>query len=162
LIGLAAFWLGHWHGTRQVAPAPPRAAALPVSDVGRDRILFTEIGNHLEQSERALIELVHRTNIQGQDAALEQSVASELLAANRLYRRTAAGRNDLAVARVLEELEPILAELAHSPANGPSAEFADLQQRVENDGLLFKLKVIRSKVVAREHETARQLAGHPS
>lgn len=162
LICLAAFWLGHWHGTRPPARAPLRAASLPITDQGRDRILFTEIGNHLEQSERALIELVHRKIDQGNEPDLEQSVARELLAANRLYRQTAAGRNDLALARVLEELEPILAELAHNSANVPPSEFADLQQRVETDGLLFKLKVVRSKVVAREQETARHLAGDPS
>ena len=47
-----------------------------------------------------------------------------------------------------------------------AAEVGDLEHFLDGsdprDGLLFKLKVIRSKVLAREQETARQLAGHPS
>ena len=51
------------------------------------------------------------------DMSLEQSRAEQLVAANRLYRQTAASTGDAAIASVLDDLERVLVDIAASPNN---------------------------------------------
>ena len=69
---------------------------------------------------------------------------------NRLYRQTARFTGQTAVAGVLEELERVLLDIAHSPSEISARELEDLRQRLESEGILFKIRVLRSNV-HREH-----------
>jgi hypothetical protein len=89
------------------------------------------------------------------DIAASQRSAEELAAANRLYRQAAARAGEPAVASVLEDLERVLIEIAHSPSPASSAEVARLQERIESKGLLLKVRVIGSHVREKEKEVAR-------
>lgn len=115
----------------------------------RDRILLVVVGDHLDESERMLIEL---TNITAKsddvDVTTEQQRAGELLATNRLYRRTALDRGEDRVATLLDELEPVLLQIAHGPAQLTPEELHKVQKRVETKGLVFKLRVLRADVRA--------------
>lgn len=97
-----------------------------------ERLAFAA-DSHLERSSRLLREVAN-----GEDVG--EKPATELVATNRLYRVMAerAGASD--VARLLDALEPILLELEH----GGDADA--IRKRIEEQELLFKLRVIRSRV----------------
>ena len=67
----------------------------------RDRILLVVVGDHLDDSERMLIELTNLTAKTDVDVTTEQQRAEELLVSNRLYRRTALDRGEDRVATLL-------------------------------------------------------------
>lgn len=112
----------------------------------RDRILLVVVGDHFDESERMLVELTNLTPDGETDIATEQKRAEELLASNRLYRRTATDRGEENVATLLDELEPVLMQIAHAPSQVSANELRRMQKRVEAKGLVFKLRVVRAGV----------------
>lgn len=112
----------------------------------RDRILLVVVGDHFDESERMLVELTNLTPDGDTDIGNEQKRAEELLASNRLYRRTATDRGEDNVATLLDELEPVLMQIAHSPSQVSADELRRMQKRVEAKGLVFKLRVVRAGV----------------
>lgn len=110
------------------------------------RILLVVVGEHFDQSERVLVELTNITPDGKTDITTERERAEELLASNRLYRRTALDRGEEDVATLLDELEPVLLQIAHSPSQVSAEELRAMQKRVETKGLVFKLRVVRADV----------------
>ena len=133
----------------QVATQQPGNPATPVtqpsSQQQRDRVLLVVVNDHFDRSERVLVELTNITPTNGNvDIGAERAVAEELLTSNRLYRRTALDRGEESVATLLDELEPILLQIAHAPEDMPADELRRIQKRVEAKGLVFKLRVLRN------------------
>lgn len=121
----------------------------------RERILLVAVGDHLERSQMVLAELSNAPEAKGKlDITDEREMAQELLDDNRLYRQTAHKTGDTTVANVLDDLERVLIEIAHSPNQVSGSQLADLQQEIESRGLLFKVRVLGSRV--REQEVAPQ------
>lgn len=110
------------------------------------RILLVVVGEHFDQSERILVELTNLTPQGDTDITTERERAEELLASNRLYRRTALDRGEEDVATLLDELEPVLLQIAHAPSTVGADELRAIQKRVEAKGLVFKLRVVRADV----------------
>jgi hypothetical protein len=121
----------------------------------RERILLVAVGDHLERSQMVLAELSNAPEGKGQvDISDERARAEDLLDDNRLYRQTAHTTGDTGVASVLDDLERVLMEIAHSPAELSSDQWEQLRQEIRDRGLLFKVRVIGSQV--RERERAPQ------
>ena len=176
LSWLSLSWLGISFPARQWA-APALVAALivaaflagryyPKAPAGaqtagqvRERILLVAVGDHLERSQTVLLELVNAQPGQSLDVASERLRAGDLVAENRLYRQTAARTGDNRVASVLADLEPVLLEIAHGPDRLTPEEVENLRQRIEGDGILFKVRVVGSTVRRREEKAAPQNAG---
>jgi len=59
------------------------------------------------------------------------------------------------VASVLDELERVLVEVANAPDRLSPVETKELARRIESRGLLFKVRVIGSRVKEREIEAGR-------
>lgn len=132
-----------------VAPASTQNAQQQQSG---DRILLVVVGEHFDESERMLVELTNITPKNGMaDISGERARAEELLAGNRIYRTSAEGRGAGDVATLLDELEPVLLQLAHAPSRVSAEELHAMQKRVETKGLVFKLRVVRADV----HREAR-------
>lgn len=113
----------------------------------RDRVLLVVVSDHFDRSERILIELTNLTPTEDNvDIGAERAAAEELLASNRLYRRTALDRGEESVATLLDELEPVLLQIAHAPDDMSADELRRIQKRVEAKGLVFKLRVVRNDV----------------
>ena len=125
--------------------AQPAATAAPTQQ-SRDRILLVVVGDHFDESERMLVELTNLTAKDNIDVSTEQARAEELLASNRLYRTTALDRGEDRVATLLDELEPVLMQIAHGPSEMSQDELQKIQKRVETKGLVFKLRVLRADV----------------
>jgi len=145
---VAAFLAGRYYPKSQ--PAVQTANAGQV----RERILLVAVGDHLERSQTVLLELVNAQPGQSLDVASERERAGDLVAENRLYRQTAARTGDTRVASVLDDLEPVLLEIAHGPDRLTPEEVESLRQRIEGDGILFKVRVVGSTVRHREEKAA--------
>ncbi len=135
--------------------APPAA---PLSAPVRERILLVAVGDHLDRSQTVLVELTNADPSQPLDIAPEQRLAQELVGANRLYRQTAVKAGEMGVADVLDDLERVLLEIAHSPTDLKAAELKTLQQRIAARGILFKVRVVGSRVREREKEAVGPMA----
>jgi hypothetical protein len=129
---------------RQTQTAQP-VSNTPNTQAQRDRILLVVVNDHFDRSERVLVELTNLTPQEGPiDIDAERAVAEELLTSNRLYRRTALDRGEESVATLLDELEPVLMQIAHAPNDMTADELRRIQKRVEAKGLVFKLRVVRN------------------
>jgi hypothetical protein len=120
----------------------------------RERILLVAVGDHLERSQMVLAELDNAPEGKGKlDISGERQVAEDLLDDNRLYRLTARTTGDNSMASVLDDLERVLLEIAHSPSEISSEQLKDLRTQIESRGLLFKVRVLGSE--ARDAESHR-------
>lgn len=122
------------------APDEPPAAALSAG--ARERVLLASVVDHLGSSERLLADLVNHEDEAAGDE--ERAFAAALLESNRLYRSAAERAGQRRIVALLDQLEPVLAELAHAPAAG--APLDDVRRRVEDDALLFKVRILGGRL----------------
>jgi hypothetical protein len=114
----------------------------PIPETVRERILLVAVGDHLERSQRLLVELVNAECASDVDISQSRPLARALAADNRVYRRSAATSGQEALTGVLDELERVLLELANGPDNLSAAELADFRKHIEGRGLLLKVRVL--------------------
>lgn len=111
-----------------------------ISEKARERVLLISLSDHLEQSQIVLANVANAAPGTA-DLADERDRAHELLGANRLLRQTAARLGDYADAALLDELERVLLDVANSPVHSSPADVERVQQRIEQEGLLFRVRV---------------------
>jgi hypothetical protein len=149
---VAAFLAG------RMFPTVARRPAAPVETVADKQagegVLLVAVGDFLERSQMVLIELTNANPDGKPDISAEQERAADLLNENRLYRQTALHTGNTAMAGVLDELERVLVDIAHQPAQMAPADLETLQQRLNSAGILFKVRVLGSNVKNRQ-EPAR-------
>ena len=127
---IVAFYLG-----RHSRPEPETYALRPEV---RERLLNAALADHLDRSQRVLMELV---NSRGGDASLDTATIEDVVAANRLYRLAAQRQGDQRTVAVLEDLERLLVEAA----NGAPGEADTLKRRVDDTELLFRVRTVRER-----------------
>ena len=153
VIIVAAFVAGRI--TRPKQPGPTEVVNKQ-SPSGKDRVLMVAVGDHLDRTEMILVELAN-TRAEGKvDISAERDFAQSLVNENRRYRPTAKRDKDPEIANVLDEVERVLIDIAHHPDSVSGKELEELQQRIESQGVLFKVRVIESKVKARGRAEAGQ------
>src|SRR4029453_18214630 len=103
-------------------------------------------GGHVDGARGALGEVVAAPATGVLDVTSEQTRANDLIADNRLYRQTASRQGDPAVTGVLEELERLLLDVAHGPSRLTPDDLALLRHRIEEKGVLFRVRVIGSNL----------------
>lgn len=130
----------------------PSTAPLVVSQQASKRVLLAAVGDHLDRSEAVLVELIN-SPATAAETAREGARAEELLAANRLYRISAAASGERTLTDVLDELERVLLEVSHAAASASPEELARLRSRLE-EGVLFKIRVLETRVRERGGEVA--------
>ena len=141
------------------APGPAPAAAATTGEQMRERILLTEIGEHLDRSQMALVELVSVDEDASADISADRSRAEQLLADSRLYRQTADDTGDVALSQMLDEIERVLTDVAATPESGSSQDLADVRRRIESRDLLFKVRVVASQLRERQKAPFQRQAG---
>ncbi|HEX7151385.1 MAG TPA: hypothetical protein VF618_07835 [Thermoanaerobaculia bacterium] len=162
---IAVFFLGQWWNARNATATAPLQAShnrpaggseVRTAPEGADanagsRILLVVVSDHLESSERMLLEVANADPERGLRNPADR--AGELVASNRIYRQTAAQRGDARIANVLSDLEPILVELSHAGTTIDGEELQQLQERIDAKGLLFKVRVssARDEAPVRTH-----------
>ncbi len=139
-------------GTPPPAQAPaagPQASSADRRQV-QEQVLLVAVGDHLERSQMALVELVNSAGGPTVDISDEQQRARDLVAENRLYRQTAVTTGEPGVASVLDDLERVLVEVANGPSTMSAAEFDRVRKRIEQQGIIFKVRVFGERVRAGE------------
>lgn len=129
----------------------------------RQGVLLVAVSDHLDHAQMVLMEFVNTDGDQGKTGAAaatinisnEQQRAQELLASNRLYQQTAQQTGDAELENILNALEPVLLEIAHSPEELSSQQFQEIQQRIRDAGILFKVRVVNSDVREKERLLAQ-------
>jgi hypothetical protein len=150
---VVAFVIGrYWQPHRETAPAVETAQS-GARDTLRERILLSALGDHFDRTEAVLVELASSTPAEPVDISGEQRRAHDLLAATRIYRRAAAEAGDRTVGDVLEALERVLVEVEVSPSQLSAYELRSLQKRIDEQELLFKVRVASAGVREREQST---------
>jgi hypothetical protein len=148
LIG-TAFWAGRLFERRH--RETNLALQAPPSQPGR--VVLLVVRDHLDRSERLLVELDHAGHFARVDGGPLAREAADLLEDNRLYRQTAATSRDPALAQLLDQLDRVLVEVAHEPAALQGGGLARMREQMNLDGLLFELRVVRDRPNKNQKET---------
>ncbi|MBZ5553282.1 MAG: hypothetical protein LAO21_11225 [Acidobacteriia bacterium] len=131
-------------------PRPEVSPPQVISAKAQDRIFLLAVGEHLDRSQRVLLELLNTPSDEPVNITAEQQRVEDLVAANRIYRQTATRAGEPGIANVLDDLERVLLEIARGPSELSAADLKEVRQRIENQGILFKVRVTDSTVHERE------------
>jgi hypothetical protein len=104
------------------------------------------LSDHLDRSERLLVELKHADTGSEEMVSPLRDEARSLLAANRVCRQNAKKNDDPALAAALARLDHLLVELANQKGGLNAASLARLQDEMNSDSLLFEVRVLRSRI----------------
>ena len=151
LVG-AAFFAGRLSSPAGTGSDPSIAA----KEI-RERILLVDLGEHLDRSQMVLVELITKDDTV--DVRGERAQAEQLLAANRLYRETAAAAGETAYGDLLDELERVLVEVAAAPDHLSEQELNDMKRQIEAKGLLFRVRIVSTRIRDRQQESIERRAG---
>jgi len=146
-IAIAAFVAGRW--TTVPEPAPDSPIVADGTELAPERVLLGAAGEHLDRSQRVLVELLN-AEPDGPMTVSERERAADLVAASRLIRQSASDAGETALADVLGDLERVLMELANGTDDDTAAELRQLRQRIESRGILFRMRVVGSDMRERE------------
>jgi hypothetical protein len=157
ILAAGSYWLGRRSVTTPSSGGPTgttaSSAAVPAAGI-RERVVLTALGEHLDRTERTLVELINSDPGAQVDISAERAWARDLLEANRIYRQST-GAQAPALSQVLEDLEPVLMEIANSPSRLTSDEFETLRARIDARSLVFKVRVTGAGVRARAQALIR-------
>jgi hypothetical protein len=117
------------------------------------RVVVVVLSDHLDRSERLLVELKHADADSGKLASPLRDEARSLLPANRICRQNAKHADDQALATALDRLDHLLIELANQPDGLNNQTISRLQEEMNADGLLFEVRVLRSRQAASSTHT---------
>jgi len=146
---VAAFVAGRFWSGPATEPASAVEAIVTLPADADERVRLAAIGDHLDQSERVLLDLVNRDG-QRVDVSGSQASASDLIDANRLYRQAAERAGEDGVANVLDELERNLLEIVHGPSTLTPVELDAVRLRLDAAALLFKVRILSDDLRERE------------
>lgn len=128
----------------------------------REQVLLSDLESHLDRSQMMLIDLVSADSTDLADFGSERARAEELAADNRLYRQAALANGNKSLAAVLDDLEQVLVDVAASPDKVSAEDLNDVRRRIENKGLLLKVRVMSTEVQRRQKAQIRSRAGQSS
>ena len=143
LVAVLAFMLGRNGSQIDDAMTPQQAMdpATLMAGIDAEKLLASSVGQHLEQVDMVLTQFANST----ESSATEAEWATDMLVANRLYRRAAANAGNQKLAAFLGVLEPMLIELAHE-AHAASPLTRERMQAEVRDGLLFRVRVMNNQL----------------
>ncbi len=162
VIVASAFLAGRYLQRGSPDPMVQTAGGDKAAQDVRERVLLIDLSEHLDRSQMMLVELVSAGDDGGMDVSAESAVAEHLLAANRLYRQTAAATGDSGLAQLLDELERVLVDVSASPNRMSAEDMDQVRERIDSTGLLFKVRVVSSEVRERQKGRNRMRVGQSS
>jgi len=147
----AAMVLAFFVGRAGRSGAPDTAAARPAAfHAARERVLDAEVGDHFERSQRVLTDLVNIDPATPVVLASDQQRAADLVAAGRVYRRTADALGERATSELLEDLERVLLDVANGSAEPTPREIESWRERIDQQDLVFRLRVVGAELRRRQ------------
>ncbi len=143
LLLAAAFMAGRFW------PRPEQQIAHKPEPGNPQRVVLVAVGDHLERSQMLLVEIMNADAKGRIDFSSEQAEARDLLDSNHLYRVSAQQAGDPQVARLLDQLGRVLAEVANGPSEVSPQDLQQVRHSIQSEGLLFKVRVVGSEVNSR-------------
>lgn len=155
LLGLAAAFIGgsRWERGR----THPSQATNSAQE--RERVVLVILDDHLDRSERLLVQLTHAGAERGDLDDSLQAEARQLLPDNRLYRQAISAGGDPVMTAALDHLERVLLEIANTPDKLNSADIARIEEAMNTDSLLFQIRVLRARNSRQEPKVESRLKG---
>jgi hypothetical protein len=144
LLLAAAFFAGRFWpraGDKNIASHPGQSA-----QGNPQRVVLVAVGDHLERSQMLLVEIMNTDANSSVDFSNEQAEARDLLDSNHLYRVSAQQSGDPQIARLLDQLGRVLAEVANGPKEFSAQDLEQVRHTIQSEGLLFKVRVVGSEV----------------
>jgi hypothetical protein len=132
------------HQQQTASANPPQAQ--PPAGHPQERVVVVVLGDHLDRSERLLVELKHADAGSAELLSALRDEAKSLQAANRICRQNAAKDDDPALTTALDHLDRLLAELTNQPGGLNVATITRLQDEMNGECLLFEVRVLRSRI----------------
>jgi hypothetical protein len=111
-----------------------------ISAQAQARVLSNTLTDHLDRSQILLAEVANAKP--GPDALKSaQEIARDLVDENRLLRLASNRTGDATRGALLEDLERTLLSIANAPSNFSPDDLSDLQRRIDEEGLRFKVRI---------------------
>jgi len=146
---VAAFAVGRAGRPATIDPPGTRGAGAAAT-VARERVLDAEVEEHFERSQRVLSDLVDAEGSGPVVLAGDRARAADLVAAGRVYRRSADALGEAATSELLEDLERVLLDVANSSPEFESDELRDVRARIDQQDLVFRLRVVGAELRRRQ------------
>lgn len=151
----AALGLGFFLG-RQPAQPPATTTSIATTSTSGDpastpeklstRVLDAYVAAHLRETEGVVLTAVNSSN--ADLLAGNRELAAALIDSNRLYAQAAQRAGNARLANFLQQLEPLLIELANPPAADPIQGSEGLRDYVDKSDVLFQLRAIQARMQA--------------
>jgi hypothetical protein len=154
---LAAFFAGRAWEHHQ--PQAQSATVVRPAVTAPQRVVVVVLSDHLDRSERFLVQLKHASADDEELAVPLRDEARTLLAANQKCRRDAEASGDPALSQALDHLNDVLSQLANHPGGLNADAITKLQEEMDTDGLLFEVRVLRSRIPDRQASTNHHPVG---
>jgi hypothetical protein len=146
-LAVGSFALGRvWD---RPAPAPANETAADPRALS-ERLLRSEVEDHLERSQRVFLELVNADDAAPVVLASDRERAADLVAAGRLYRHSVEELGDTETRDLLEDVERVLVDIANGPEVETSNDLSEVRRRISNQDLIFRLRVTAAEMRARD------------
>jgi hypothetical protein len=155
LLVISAFYAGRFWEHRQ----QPRQAAAVVQSRPQQHVVVVILGDHLDRSERLLVELKHVDADNTELVSPLRDQARALLAANRICRQNAEKDGDPALTKTLGHLDHLLTQLANQPGGLNADAITRLQTEMNSQDLLFEVRVLRSRIPHRQPSGHSAISG---
>ena len=138
-----------------IATAEPTASK---ASSPRERVLLAALDEHFETTQTLLVEVMNAGDTGGPNGAtadfsFQRSMAGDLVSSGRLYRVTARQNGDAQFARMLDDLEPVLVDVAHAPERMTRNDLQSLRARIDEASLLFKVRALSNEIRDREKKS---------
>jgi hypothetical protein len=141
LLVIGAFSLGRLWEMRK----PPAEAKKQIAPPVKPQVVVVLLSDHLERSERLLVELKHADTDSTEIVSPLRDEAQSLLASNRVCLQDAAESGNPELQTALDHLDRLLTQLAGQQGGLNSAGIARLQKEMNASGLLFEVRVLRTR-----------------
>jgi hypothetical protein len=153
LVASAAFYAGRQFEQKKQHPV----AQLPAKQApARQPIVVVVLDDHLDRSERFLVQLKHADLDSAAMATPMRDEARQLLAANKICHKNVTEKSDPELNTALDHLDRLLADAANAPGGLNAQSIARLQNEMNADGLLFEVRVLRSRIGRPKANTSSQ------
>jgi len=143
---VVVFLMGRYSSERRLPVNEAGVTTAPPAQQVRERVLLLAVGDHLDRSQMLLLELSHASESGEIDISGQRQRAIELANANRLYRTTAQKVGDPSIVTLLDELERVLLQVGHEPSRLTARDLKRIQDSIQSQGILFKVRVVRANV----------------
>ena len=157
LLVSCAFYAGRLSEQRKMHP--PIAHVEPRPQQPKQPIVVVVLDDHLDRSERFLVELKHADLDSTDMASPMRDEARSLLAANRICQQKADKAADPELTTALDHLDRLLADAANAPGGLNPQSISKLQNEMNADGVLFEVRVLRSRITRNSSANNPQKGG---